>query len=751
MDIWSPEVQLATWTVMSLCVFSHEVTVKQSDLKACGKDKHVCVTDPRDCDPRPPASTWETLNMSCYYQESHRSFTCVWSRESNSHTEPDVSLIFSRTSKIDYCPAFINPTVVLNVTARIKDYTGREIWSRPHTVDLKLAVKPSQPVLSLLASTEDSVSVSWRSSGGGVCRLRYRVDGDHTWTRVIIQALDSVPAHEDQTQNYTIKDLLVSTVYRAAVACIEKSGIWWSDWSSDVSARTLDKAPSRPPEVCYRVEKNDSGGSFLLHLMWKDLDLRDAGGRILGYQVSYEPSEKKKKKKKRQQQQQHRHFQNITEVTALLEVDEGNCSVTVAAFNAAGYGPAAHLSIDPERRSTPPSVRHLWVSSSFPAMKGLLVQWENPKVPPSVPPVSHLAVQWRSETRPTTGSRWTTVDNLTTSAVIPDVDPEESYLISVFPVYHQQCGPPQSLPASLQQGALKEAVQLKVVGVTKTTVTVVWVWQRKAGLIRVYRYRARLRSDSESQTLSLWPDQQQLTFLNLSPNTAYSLLLLADDASRNIVPVRTDFDEVPVVAAATPLLLLAVIVFIISILSRTLYKSYFFPPICSPQGSTTGQWLMDPNHQKAADRHVLDMEDFQVTDVLVEKSLITVCPNSEEDLHEDASPLSIVKLSALRLDTEYLPDAPGNTEHPLVSLQSYRADYPDNRRHPDAVSLSEEDAAPLRHTSDANGRFAQRDDETELKRETFDLCELVANGHDVYQMTCEAEYVANGCLILSDL
>ena len=26
------------------------------------------------------------------------------------------------------------------------------------------------------------------------------------------------------------------------------------------------------------------------------------------------------------------------------------------------------------------------------------------------------------------------------------------------------------------------------------------------------------------------------------------------------------------------------------------YKSYFFPPIPSPRGSTTGQWLMDPNH-----------------------------------------------------------------------------------------------------------------------------------------------------------
>lgn len=65
-----------------------------------------------------------------------------------------------------------------------------------------------------------------------------------------------------------------------------------------------------------------------------------------------------------------------------------------------------------------PPVRHLWVSSSFPALRGLQVQWENPTAPSSVPPVTHLAVQWRSETRPSS-SGWTTVDNATTSTVIP--------------------------------------------------------------------------------------------------------------------------------------------------------------------------------------------------------------------------------------------------------------------------------------------------------------------------------------------
>lgn len=36
--------------------------------------------------------------------------------------------------------------------------------------------------------------------------------------------------------------------------------------------------------------------------------------------------------------------------------------------------------------------------------------------------------------------------------VFTDVDPDESYLVRVFPVYNQLCGSPQSLTASLQQG-----------------------------------------------------------------------------------------------------------------------------------------------------------------------------------------------------------------------------------------------------------------------------------------------------------
>ncbi|XP_050930827.1 interleukin-6 receptor subunit beta isoform X2 [Lates calcarifer] len=744
MDLWSSKLYFATWTVMSLLgVFSHEVTVKNSDLKLCKDDERVCVTDLRDCGPRPASSIQKTLNMTCYHT-LYTSMTCELSQASDSHAEPDVSLIFSSVNKIISCHAIFNPASTLNVTARIMNYLRRsEIRSQPHTVFVYEAVKPSPPVLTVLGSTDDSVVVSWRSSSDGSCRLRYRVDGAQTWS----QSPGVSPVFQHQEQVYTIKHLLPFTVYRAAVAC-RKYHIW-SNWSPDVTVRTLDRAPSRPPEVCYRVERADSPH---LHLMWKEPDLREAGGRGLGYQVSCRPA--------RRQRPQDTLIQNVTGAMAPLEVKEGNYSVTVRAFNSAGFGPAAQLSIDTQTQNNLPSVRDLWVSSSFPAAKDLLVQWELSAAPPPALPVGHFNVQLRSEVHPS-ASRWSTVDGSITSTVIQDVDPDESYLVSVIPVYKQQCGSPLSLNASLQQGALMEAFDLNVVDVTKTWLTVKWAWQRKSGPIRVNRYRVMLKKNSERHNtvlsfppVSLWWNQSQHTFLNLTPATEYSLLLLADDVSRNIITVTTNFDEVPVVATVTPLLLLAVIVLIISILSRTVYKSYFFPPISSPRGSTTGQWLMHPNHQ------------FQVTDVLGEKSAIVIGPNSpfssEEDLHENTSLLPpghlIIKLSGLKLDAEYVSDTPLTTE---LQLQSYNPDYAVNCHHSDKVFVSEErreaDAAqahegqiwfPWREEVNMQLDLSQISYQTEAAVKcSFHELMTKADSRCDYQITCEAQYVLNSSFL----
>lgn len=140
-----------------------------------------------------------------------------------------------------------------------------------------------------------------------------------------------------------------------------------------------------------------------------------------------------------------------------------------------------------------------------------------------------------------------------------------------------------------------------------------------------------------------------------------------------------------------------------------------------------------------------------MTDVLGEKSLITVGPDSqpssEEDLHEDLT----IKLSALKLDTEYVSDAPVIPEHQLVSAQS--------SHHPYRESLKA-DAALLHQTSEANSCFPQKEEESRQVAHsamspqkdiaaTCNFHKFMANtpSHCVYQMTCEAGYVESSSFL----
>uniref|UniRef100_A0A096LSX4 Interleukin-6 receptor subunit beta-like n=1 Tax=Poecilia formosa TaxID=48698 RepID=A0A096LSX4_POEFO len=600
------------WTLMirlsGFCFV--EITVRHFELKPCEGNDRICVTDLRDCKPPLPSPSQKMLNMSCYYQQTAdgvRSVSCSWSQQAESRA----SLVFTSGSKVLSCRGIFSPAIdqgSLCVTARIRSYlTGADEWSQPQFLKLQSCVHTSHPGLHMFVFCLHNLCRKWKPLGG-VWRMNYNLHKYPAVLKYYNSFLQFSSRHPCKSQ----QSLLHYLVRLSSVVCISDSLIR-SDWSGDTTVRTLDRVPSRPAELCYRVEKTGDDESLLLHLIWMSLFQGSDPGRVLGYQVRIDPNE---------------HVQNVTETTFLLVVKEGNYSASVRAFNTAGFGPTTRLQIDTQDQNSRLFVRNLWISQVYPENKELQVEWTNPIMPPG----GHVAVQWRSEN--SSSSRWVRVNGSSSSAVITGVDPGESYLVSVFPVYNQQCGPPRSLPASLQYGALMEVVSLKVVSVTKTTVTILWAWQRRqqeqteARPIRVGQYRARLKRDANTQTLSLWPDQQQQqhTFSNLTPSTEYSVLLLADNFSLRIIPVATLYDEVPAVATVIPLLLLVVMVMIISVLSRTLYKSYFFPTISSPRKSTAGQWLLNPNLKKCPERNFLDVADFQVTDVLGEKHLILVRP-----------------------------------------------------------------------------------------------------------------------------
>lgn len=142
---------------------------------------------------------------------------------------------------------------------------------------------------------------------------------------------------------------------------------------------------------------------------------------------------------------------------------------------------------------------------------------------------------------------------------------------------------------------------------------------------------SRTLSILSSYWLIMFPDTphlwQQILVSRLSHCDPYCQLILKKK-KKQFQPFKKKSslsDEVPVVAAFTPLLLLAAVVFIISLLSRTMWvsevlfshsfslqpftdhfsviastcscKSYFFPIVSSPWRSKMGHWLMNPTPQ----------------------------------------------------------------------------------------------------------------------------------------------------------
>ncbi|CAL8344419.1 unnamed protein product [Lota lota] len=619
--------------VICQVINSHELTVKGDDLKRCD-GAPVCVTDKEHCYPLPENQDARTqVNLTCYYEQSSSpgsltsptaQVSCDWSPAS-----PGSSLVFTSLSELWSCSGILWEFGRVNVMVRVHDQeVGVVRWSVPHTLNLSSIVRGSQPEVVFSGFSSSSLDLSWTPKNSDVCQVRYAAELGPGTTQE-----EQIRVERRHQVVYTLQELLPSTLYSARVACRPDSGSW-GFWSAECKGRTLERAPSAAPDVCYRLERRrESPGApplFLLWLMWTELDVRQVGGRIQGYQVSYYSSAN-----------EAQATVNVTRLTALLKVKEEHCRVTVTAFNSMGFGPTRPLNTEPHQSL--PLPRHLWAFSLYPDHVGFLVQWEMDSVshapatalgPPTYQgasspafPVSQFAVEWRSEGIDSV-SGWTRVDN--TSAVIQgDLDRGQIYKITVHPVHGHLCGPTRSLTASLQHGALLEVINLRAVDVNKTTITAQWVWQRKTEPIRVERYKVVLRCncDSEDQALLLFPDQSQHTFQNLIPNNEYSLLLLADNITRGDHIFRTPFD-VSTATLVSSVILLAVTMFL-CFLSRAAYKYYFVTRISSPRRSSTGLWLMD-KHQRALVRNILNIEDFLVTDVLGDKHPIKVAAGALE-------------------------------------------------------------------------------------------------------------------------
>ncbi|KAM9475776.1 interleukin-6 receptor subunit beta [Clarias gariepinus] len=581
----------------------------------CESRRNVCVMDKRDCDSKLShvQSKDRFLNTTCRYHVLQRTFACKWIYLSNIRAKTTNSFIFSQQEDFRHCPTILNPVAAFNLNIISKDIINNvAVISEDYTLSLKAISQPPRPVILSVNATETSLNVTWtrRHWHSTKCQICYKASTTEQCTVL------PIPEEEEELEIlHVIDGLKPFSQYRLTVACSGNEGVW-SDWSEEFQGMTLEAIPTAPPYVSFYVEPSDNRSKpQKIILIWRALEAKEARGVILGYKVTCTPTKQPGLNRTIHTQDQK----------AILEVTAGDCpyDLTVMAYNTAGLSPPTYLQVSAGVFQSLPKVKGLWAHSEA---SSLMIRWETAAVN-----VSEFAIEWFS-TNDVASKQWRRLNGSTFSTVLTgDINPLKNYSITVYSLYGTLCAPPETIQASLEHGTLLEIVQLQPVNVTKASITVQWVWQKQSSTRNVLQYRLVLSGAQKSNSLVVFPHQWQHSFLNLQTNTKYTVSIYGETTSGNFSKANIEFTTLrfesdEIIKAAVPVVLLILAFSIFSVLSRTVYKNYFFPKIANPGHSLIGHWLLNPSCERETVLNVLKMEDFLVNNQFSEKSIIHIEP-----------------------------------------------------------------------------------------------------------------------------
>ncbi|XP_077073648.1 interleukin-6 receptor subunit beta [Siphateles boraxobius] len=592
-------------------VFSiQELTVTGKDLKNCGKN--VCVMSGADCPTEsdvPTATPERFLNTSCHFLSHEESITCRWIQMNDVRTEN--TFIFRRTDV--YCPSILNFFSCFNLTIKSKSISSQKEWfSDVYPVIIEEIVQAPRPVITSVDVTDSSVNVTWNGGTITKCRMRFKRLNTESWTETA-----DFPASLSM-----IEGLQAFSEYLLSVSCVHDLSRW-SDWSVETRVKTSESPPSAPLSLSYCVASDVNSGLRRLLLLWKALDVTDARGLIRGYEVSYMPTKQPSLKK----------TIHTAELKAVVLVRPEELEVTLWAYNSAGHSPPRQLLIDTSRSHDVRSVKSLWVYSDGSSLR---IRWDCDVTDVNV---SEFAIEWSAVTDPE-HTHWQRVDGSTLTTRLTGLRQDEIYNISVFAVYDSLCAPQASISADLQHGALLDVDRFRLVNVSRSTLAVQWTWKETKPRVKVLQYKLVLRGEHGTESLSVFPDQHQHSFLKLHPNSRYSVSIHGETAAGNFtkasLDVNTpliDYDEL--MRFAIPVVLLLLIFGIFSVSSLTVCRKYFLPVIANPRFSLIGRWLLNPHLQGSGKICVLKLESLFPLDEETEKSLIVERRVSLTSEHDD--------------------------------------------------------------------------------------------------------------------
>ncbi|XP_071371765.1 interleukin-6 receptor subunit beta [Centroberyx affinis] len=458
-------------------------------------------------------------------------------------------------------------------------------------------------------------------------QIRFCSNGSPTWTNVPSADIGK------EIQSFRLQYLQPDTVYVTQVRCkhLREGYGYWSNWSTNATARTPEDIPKSRPDLWRVITPGDSRNKRRVKLICKDPVL--SNGKIRSFDIRVQGTEWESILINSSDSD---YNSNPRKITVLREIDLSDrkmAYIEVRANNSVGKSPKAVLVISKTAHEPSPVEGLKWWTHTG----QLWLEWQPPNITPGRDAhrcnVTEYIVEWTSGWQ----MDWQREHgNITKTTIRGSLEKFKRYNISVYPLYCGWTGKQVTQEAFLEQGVPLEGPSVRLNGKPGSNEAEL-VWKeipqdKQHGFIT--NYTIFYSTGTEEHAIAVSADTYSYLLKPLSSDTKYMAWIGATTIQGSVNGTEHSFSTLKyapgeiegiVVGVCFGFLFFVLLAVLLCIYKKDSIKKNFWPQIPNPGNSSIGTWSPDfpskadtPKENALADVSVVEVDMFDGKSVFEE-------------------------------------------------------------------------------------------------------------------------------------
>ncbi|XP_059132111.1 interleukin-6 receptor subunit beta isoform X2 [Peromyscus eremicus] len=401
----------------------------------------------------------------------------------------------------------------------------------------------------------------------------------------------------------------------------------------------LGLGPSKPPSFWYKINPPHTPESRTARLIWKELPLSEANGKILDYEVTLT------------QWKSFSQNYTVNGTELIVNLTNNRYTASLAARNKVGRSDPAVLTIPSSHFKASHPVVDL---SAFPKDKKLWVEW----TPPPKPAKKYI-IEWcvLSDNSPCVPDWQQEGGTVTQTYLRGSLLESKCYLITVTPVFSNGPGSSESVKAYLKQAAPSRGPIVRTKKVGKNEAVLEWDQlpvDEQNGFIRNYSISYRTIIGNEI-VVHVDSSHTEYTLSSLSSDTLYMVQMAAytDEGGKEgpeFTFTTPKFAQGEIEAIVVPVCLAFLLTTLLGVLfcfnKRDLIKKHIWPNVPDPSKSHIAQW--SPH---TPTRHNFSSKDQMYSDGnFTDVSVVEIEANNKKPCPDDLKSLDLFKKEKVSME-----------------------------------------------------------------------------------------------------